>query len=320
MTMTEPRPTTEALIRNPSLHVIRCNADEIVVRSGTRSKTSQTLADDERRGLLADVVEQLSLSATPAELLERLPGADAADVDQLLAQLVEHRVVTTLDAAESGLVHYGLQRSEERAIAARRVAVVGSGAIATAVRANLADLGVTDVVDAAEGPDLGDGVLADLFDDADLVVVATDEPDLSLLYRCNGAAIETGTPWLSTHADGPELVIGPLFRPGETACFNDYDIQEEAGRTFRMDHLFYKSALASNGFERRTLPRASAEHAAAMASHGIVQELSGSGSFLEGTVVRVDMERLEVIRELVMRLPRCPACSQLAPDYRHPFL
>lgn len=329
MTITDQPTPTITLIRNPSLHVIRCNADEIVVRFGTRSKTSHTLADGEHRGILADLIEALALPSALEDIYVRFAGVDRTDVDEVLDQLVEQNVVTTVEAAESGLIHLGLSRGTEGAIAMASVAIVGGGQLADAVRSNLSNLGVNRIFDSfvddvpalsKETIDTADVDLIEIFDEADLVVVASDHADLALLYRCNSASLETRTPWVMTHADGPELVVGPLFRPGETACFNDYDIQEEAGRTFRMDHLFYKSALHEAGFVSRPLPRMSAEHAAALTSHGIVQALTGSGSYLEGTVVRVDMERLEIIRELVMRLPRCPACSGTAPDYRHPFL
>lgn len=310
------------LIRHPSYQIIRCNSDEVVIRFGSRSRSAHTLLDEKRRGILADLLVHLSTPKMLVDLSNRFPPDD---VIELVDQLVKARIVVDVESAESSLLHLGLE-SPASGLNQAEIGIVGNGRIATAITANLLDLGVGTIV-AVDGSSFEDSRvvvdapdLNDLFVDAEIVVVATDEPDLAALYRLNSMAIEHETPWVMTHADGPELIIGPLFRPGQTACFNDYDIQEEAGRTYRMEHLVYKSVLAEKGFSPRLIPRMSAEHAAALATQGIVEALVGSGSYLDGTVVRVDIERLEVIREQVVRLPRCPACLGLNNDYRHPFL
>jgi len=333
-------PDTKCVVRNPTQTIIRCNADEIMVRWGSRSRTSHQLKDDHNRGVLADLVERLALPADIAQISAWYPHVDPVHIEEILDSLLRHHVVVELAQAEGAFLELGLQLGSRSLLAQCSVGVVGDGAIARAVINDLADAGVGSfavldirralrdhgaalVTGEAEIEWLdsdGDAELADLFGEADVVCVAGDEPDLAMLYRCNALALESQTPWLMAHADGPEIIVGPLFRPYETACFNDYDTQEEAARTHRMDHLFYKAALVRDGFERRPIPRFMAEQAGSMATLALVQALTGGASFLEGAVLRTDLERMEVVREMVLRMPRCPACIGGRPDYRHPFL
>lgn len=314
---------SSALIRHPLYDIVRCNADEVMVRFGSRSRTAHTLIDDKRRGILADLLVRLSRTTTPEELAAEF---NADDVAEIVDQLLEAGVVIPESMSAASVLHLGLEMPES-VLAAAEVAIVGDGVIAQAVTENLVDLGIRNLVAADEVAHLdhpmitNDGLsLEEVFIDADLVVVATDALDLALNYRVNAIALEHNTPWIMVHCDGPELIAGPLFHPGQTACFNDYDIQEESARTFRMDYLAYKSALVRDGFEPRQLPRMTAEHAAALVSQAVAEHLAERSSFLDGTVVRIDVSRLEIIREQVLRLPRCPACLGLNNDYRHPFI
>ena len=60
--------------------------------------------------------------------------------------------------------------------------------------------------------------------------------------------------------------------------------------------------------------------AASYITSSVLQELLGVGSHLEGFFLRIDLDRLEVIRQKLTRLARCPACALERPNLRHPFL
>jgi bacteriocin biosynthesis cyclodehydratase domain-containing protein len=337
-THTRPEPSGALLVQNPAVTVIRCSDNEVMVRMGSRSRVSRQLKDDGRRGILAEVVERFALPLDPVELVAALGARPApvapTDVEELVSFLRANEVLVELTAAESSFLTLGLALGDASRLLTAHVGVIGDDELAGAVLAQLADAGVgrfsllggldpnlPGAVVETVGSDAGDErALVDLFDASDLVVVAGAHLDLALAYSVNSAALQSATPWALTHVDGPSLVVGPLFRPFETACFNDFDTQEEAGRTLLMEHLFYKSQLEREGLERRRLPRFVTDLGAALSTIGVVQALSGRRSLLEGTVVRYDLERLEVVREVVMRLPRCPACVAGNPDYRHPFL
>jgi bacteriocin biosynthesis cyclodehydratase domain-containing protein len=195
------------------------------------------------------------------------------------------------------------------------------GAPVTAAFAAAAAASGFDSVSVRDGSVDDDAVLVDLLEEVDLLVVALESFPPSLLHRVNEAAITTEKPWLPVHADGSEVVIGPLVVPGRSPCYNEYEIQHESSRVLRTEYLLYKEELAGRPLlaAPQLLPPY-AGIAASWAVTGALPYLLDGASFLVGRVVRVDFERLEVINERVLRLPRCPACAGLRPDYRHPFL
>ena len=163
--------------------------------------------------------------------------------------------------------------------------------------------------------------LRDLFSRCQLVILASESLDSSLLHTVNEVALETGKPWLCLHADGSEAFIGPLFIPMESACYNEYQVQHEATCVgVKDEYLTYKEALddPSLGFEHLTFP-AYLEIAAGMAAVATARYLVTGKSFLVGRSLRFDFDRLSVDTEEILRLPRCPACAPYRP-YRHAYL
>lgn len=332
---------TALLVKNPALVVIRCNSDEIMVRMGSRSRVSKQIKDDGKRGLLAETVERFAVPQSVSSVKGDLDNVENEDLTEIVEFLRDNGVLVDVTSAEPAFLSLGLGLGDSSGLATRRVGIVGSDRTAISVAEHLADAGVRQFslladdtgevgaaiaradqgaeIDTLEG-DAGEAALVDVFEASDLVLALSGELDMSQAYACNSSALELGTPWILAYADGLSLIIGPLFRPFDTACFNCFDTQEEAGRTLLMEHLYYKSQLMAGGFEARPLPRFAADLMASLVALGAVQALGGRASALDGTVLRYDLERLEVIRESVLRLPRCPACVAGNPDYRHPFL
>lgn len=213
-----------------------------------------------------------------------------------------------------------------RDLAETTVGLVGGGSAGRQLATQLTELGVGSVpqltagTSGLEAPD-GDARLADLLDGTDLVVLALDGFRPSLLHRLNRAAVAAGRPWLPVYADGSELIVGPIVVPGESACYNEHEIQHESSRALRHEYQIYSEELA-----RRTaddLPPLLAPYAALAASWaaiGIAPYLIDGASFLVGRAIRIDLERLEITQEHILRLPRCPVCTEQRPSFRHPFL
>jgi bacteriocin biosynthesis cyclodehydratase domain-containing protein len=192
--------------------------------------------------------------------------------------------------------------------------------MAAAFAAAAEDAGLPNV-DARPGS-VGDLVAtADLLEEVDLLVVALETFPPSLLHNVNDLAIAAEKPWLPVHADGSEVIVGPLVVPGRSPCYNEYEIQHEASRTLRREYLLYREELTRQpiGAAPQLLPPY-AGIAASWTVTAVLPFLLEGSSFLVGRAVRVDFERLEVTNERVLRLPRCPACVCLRPDLRHPFL
>jgi ribosomal protein S12 methylthiotransferase accessory factor len=141
----------------------------------------------------------------------------------------------------------------------------------------------------------------------DLSLVLADDylhPELEALNR---EALESGRPWLLARPVGNTAMIGPLFVPGHTGCW------ECLAQRLRSNRLV-------EGFlERRgavpvrpplsavpTLVRAALELAATEVVRAMVLR---ERSPLAGRVLTWDAVALESARHVLVRRPQCPACG-----------
>jgi bacteriocin biosynthesis cyclodehydratase domain-containing protein len=157
---------------------------------------------------------------------------------------------------------------------------------------------------------------------ARFVVAAFECFSSNTLHALNELAIEAGVPWMSVYMDGSESLIGPIYVPGESCCYNEFEIQHEATLgSLKDDYLLYKEALNDarlDGSHLALPPYLSV--AAGMAASAILRFLLLGRCFLVGRCLRLDHERLSVDCEEVLRLPRCPACGSKRPAPRHLFM
>lgn len=301
-------PVTREYLVNPAVSVIRSSADEIIAHLGSRSRSSHRISDGESRGRLADFVTAFATPRAPAAVAATI-GLDAETTAEFFEHLTRGQVLIPAEQARYSYLASGLGLAP--ADLAHEVAVVGTGRVADAVARQLADLLETPVSAGAD--------LVDAFADADLVVVASDRPDPALGYDADEASRATDTPWHLTYLDGFELMVGPTFVPGVSANYYDFDSMDESARVLRMQYLFEKTGRPVVG-KTLTVPAFAADLAASWATLAVAQHLWGRGSFLEGYLMRVDLERMQVVRDKVMRLPRNPVDMGVRTDLRHPFL
>ncbi|MEE1940882.1 TOMM precursor leader peptide-binding protein [Streptomyces sp. TRM 70361] len=326
-TTDSPRATGTRLVRNPYLTVVQCTDDEVLLRHGSRSRYSRVLRDDGRHRVLGPLLRAFAEPQPPDDIVRRFADRAAKErLAELVAQLADDGVLVPEDSGGFAMHRSLLGARPVRGLEETTVGLVGSGAVGAQLAAQLTELGVGQVPVLAAGagglaePD-GDEALAGLLDGADLTVLALDGFRPSLLHRLNRAAVAAGRPWLPVYADGSELIVGPLVVPGESACYNEHEIQHESSRALRQEYQLYSEELA-----RRTaddLPPLLAPYAAIAASWaavGTAPYLVDGASFLVGRAIRIDLERLEITREHVLRLPRCPVCTEQRPAFRHPFL
>ncbi len=165
-----------------------------------------------------------------------------------------------------------------------------------------------------------EGRLAELVAGSDFVVAALELLSPGVLHTINKLALEAGKPWMILYLDGSEAFIGPIFKPLETCCYSEFEIQHEAASVGRKDeYLVYKESLADGLNNMHLVLPPYLDTASGMGVTGLLHFLLSGKSFLIGRSVRFDFERLSVDYEEVFRLPRCPACSPYRP-YRHLFL
>ena len=130
-----------------------------------------------------------------------------------------------------------------------------------------------------------------------------------LLDRRNELALEQGTAWLPFGCfDGLVAGVGPLVVPGETACYRCLVLRRDATAGCTSELISLRSAPA-----RATTAPALVALVAAVAAEWVLRWLGLGDPALPGTVATLTLvPRLELAGDVVLRAPRCPACSGLA--------
>jgi oxazoline/thiazoline synthase len=157
-----------------------------------------------------------------------------------------------------------------------------------------------------------------LKDDGDLTVVLTDHYLRGELQNCNTEALRTGRPWLLIKPVGSWIWIGPLFRPGRTACWECLAIRMRANSPVMacLESLRCEPGLAALGGIQTpaTLAAAwglAAQSIAAWVANG--KELPQ----LEGTIQTFDLRAFASEAHQLLKQPTCPNCGKTPtePDF-----
>lgn len=146
-------------------------------------------------------------------------------------------------------------------------------------------------------------------DAASLRIVITDDYLRPELAAINRKAIAGATPWLLAQPNGLSPLVGPLFVPGETACWACLEQRLRANRELEG----YLDAVASRDVPRG--PRASLAPtrlmAFSVAATQIVRHLVQGRPADAPTVIHaLDPVRMEIHDHVVVRRPQCPVCGE----------
>jgi bacteriocin biosynthesis cyclodehydratase domain-containing protein len=187
-----------------------------------------------------------------------------------------------------------------------------------ALRGVLAAAGHTDV-EALPGT-FQPAALEAVIHKVDLLVVALEQPNLRLAHFVNRLCIRHRKPWMLATIDGNFGLVGPLFLPVHTACYNDYQVLVEAATPSpamaRKHRQHIERRVVGSFFPG--LP-AYAEILAGYSTLAVVNFLLRDTSFALGRVMVIDFDRMAIDVEDVLKLPRCPVCARERPAYRPPF-
>lgn len=155
---------------------------------------------------------------------------------------------------------------------------------------------------------------------SDFTVVALERPNLRLTHLVNRFCIRDRKPWMLAAIDGNFGLVGPLFLPGLTACYNDYRTLAEAAipsSEMARKHRQYCLARTTDSFFPG-LP-AYADIVAGHSALAIVHFMLRETSFALGRVLVIDFDRMTIDTEDVLKLPRCPACGGEKAPYQPAF-
>lgn len=323
---------------SPRVDVVVYSEDEVRIRQGTWADWTLTLHDDERRGVVGRIfTEMLGGAATPGDLLAR-PGIDGrVERDDLVAFLADLRqsgivlIATDPSPMAAPPRHNGQHGQHGQRVPSigpaepgprRRtahVAVVGDGPTSvlltsylTEAGAGVAPVALLDTAGAAvTAPHGTAGAPRDAIeaacDGTDFLVVAVESLSPTLLTAANSVALDRGIPWAATYADGSLVVVGPIYVPGETGCFAEFEAQLLSVCPKPVEMKAQWDAL-----DRRTPPRRAPRWQGGIAAGWLVEPLveflDTGASDLVGVATVFDVAQRRVEKVRCLTLPRCPVC------------
>ena len=189
------------------------------------------------------------------------------------------------------------------------------------LESHLSDLGY-DRFKAIKEPYHNQDALESLFSDSNFVVATSEVFSSHLFHTMDLAALSAEKPWMSAFMDGSESCIGPIYVPGETCCYNEFEIQSEATLSIQNSEYYtYKEEMSKNGLysHQFAFPPYASIAAGFVAGTATSFLLSGK-SFLIGRCFRINFEKPYVDYEEILKLPRSPISVSMRNGYRHLFL
>jgi bacteriocin biosynthesis cyclodehydratase domain-containing protein len=276
----------------------------------------ETLVSFEGRAatrLLPALLPLLDGTRSLDEIVEIIGPAVRQAVEHALGLLQEHGVLTepALEAvtdserrsAEFLAAADPLGRTTAELLATIRaacVAVAGAGPLAAEVASSLRRSGVGGLERLAlpaESAELNGFQLA-------LAVPSGEE--LPRLSSWNEAALSAAVPWLQVLPfDGLFGAVGPLYVPGETACYECFRLRRASNVDYGREFLALQDVPAS-------LPAAASveQTVAGLAATFALRWLAYRDQFLPGTWYALELGvRPALGVHVLYRVPRCPACS-----------
>jgi bacteriocin biosynthesis cyclodehydratase domain-containing protein len=305
------------LVVADGLDVVLLSEDEVLVRFGTQSQPAELVRDIDLRGTLARMIRRLEAGPqTVGELTAGLEGVMLEDALDTIADLVARGILC--DARLSPIEQYlAYAETGASALGDATIAVVGAGSLGRRVAEALREHGVErlEVVaaDDVAAVEAAAGVAADL------LVLALDRLDVRRSHVVNRVGLRERRAWLHAAVDGARGLIGPLFVPGRTACYNDLDTLRLALLPAPLLERKHRRHLHDRPLPDAVGLPAGVAIVAGYATLAAVQFLLRGTCFAVGRLTTIDLERMRIDGEDVLRLPRCPVCGNLRPATRAPF-
>lgn len=325
---------------NPNICLIRCSEDEFLARHGGNSMFSLMLADEQRTGLLGQLIDAFGKGGSLSDVSGWLTFTpDRADAARRMRDALVERGVLVADAAEplAAYLLTGPGTATAASLAGRTVTVVADAGLGDAVLADLRAAGVGEIRSIPAGdPAEANGTaaagnhqplalpdeqtLSNGFDGASAVVLAWSTFSPTLFQRVNGLSLDHGVPWLLGYVDGSEVVVGPSVLPGESGCYLEYGVQAEASVQQKDAYHLYREERSQPATARGMVISPYARVLSGFLSVVLLRMLTGAQVPTLERVIRIDFERFTVDYQRFLRLPRCPACAVHRAPYRPTFL
>ena len=189
------------------------------------------------------------------------------------------------------------------------------------LESHLSNIGF-DRLEAVIEPYHNQDALKIIFDTSNFIIATSEVFSSHLFHTVDLAALSAEKPWMSAFMDGSEACIGPIYVPGETCCYNEFEIQSEATLSIqRSEYYTYKEEMSKNGLysHQFAFPPYASIAAGFVAGTTSSFLLSGKSSLI-GRCFRINFEKPYVDYEEILKLPRSPTSVDMRNGYRHMFL
>ena len=157
-----------------------------------------------------------------------------------------------------------------------------------------------------------------LGENGDLRVVVCDDYQRKELRRIDREARESGRPWMLIKPTGAELWIGPIFAPGQSACWSCLQQRLDINRPLDALYRTHSGSNDAPAVPPAFLPQ-TLQTAANLSAIEIVKWLYfGENDRLEGKLLSLDIRSLESQSHVLTKRPQCPDCGDPAMAGREP--
>ncbi len=257
-----------------------------------------------RGTLYCALAERIGAGEDRASIIHALSAQfPVAKIEEAFQRLLDRRFIVAADVAQDATAAYWASLGLSPAGAAENLQKVG-------VRIeSFSAAGEAELADALRGF----GVRVDR-DPSDLTVVLVDDYLDERLAAFNERRLEEKQGWLPVQATGLFPLVGPLFTPGESACWRclsdrmKWNRQVKAFLDRKAARRVFASPLGGEALGGAGVSLAAAEIGKAIAS--------GFRTDLGQHIVSLDMLGSEVARHYVPARPQCPVCG--SPGLRDP--
>ena len=148
-------------------------------------------------------------------------------------------------------------------------------------------------------------------------VVLTDSYLKEDLQARNAEALRTGKPWLLVRPVGRQIAVGPLFRPGQTGCWECLALRIQSNSPVA---AYLQGKTGTVGNDRACSP-ATAQIAFGLAANAIASWIvRGELPELDGKVQTFDVPTWRLQSHTLVQLPFCPACGRRDDERLRPYV
>jgi bacteriocin biosynthesis cyclodehydratase domain-containing protein len=313
--------------------IVAHSPDVVELRYGVWNPVSFTLTDSTGSGHLFNLVAGLDGSRSSTELAAK-EQVSIEDVEGVLDQLLQLGVVESeaancldhyLDDIVPGLAGTAGQRDETLGVRLLGDPVL-CGQVGTYINQSLPEVKL--VMARAEDPAVR--LLADpdtswlmnglrfqeqapLFEAwrGSLLVVMLKTINPAQLRTLNRVALEHRITWMHAAIDGPVLLVGPVFIPHRTACYECLETRVTMNLRESASYQQYKRAIVNGQIKHGPLP-IEPVLGGLLASHTAFEVLNfllTGNSYTVGKVLAIYLPTMEFSFNEVLRVPGCSACG-----------